>query len=212
MRKILVVLMLCVPMLSMAQNVWEKPQAEKEQIKEEPKKDKKVKIGDPKYLAGAVPETDGKVVFTLDIDAPGKSAQTIYDITYGVLDNITKESNQFPESEIALVNKHDYIIAARYKEWLVFSSNFISLDRTEFNYTIIAKCTDGHLHLTLERISYVYEEGKPTEVRTVAENIISDKTALNKDKTKLQKFTSKFRTKTIDRKDNIFSTITYALK
>lgn len=33
---------------------------------------------DSKYLAGAVPEVDGKVVFTKDFSIPGMSQDTIY--------------------------------------------------------------------------------------------------------------------------------------
>jgi colicin import membrane protein len=123
---------------------------------------------------------------------------------------MTKEEGQFKESQVALVNKQDHIIAARFKEWLVFQNTFLSLDRTVFNYTIIATCTDGHANVTLSRISYQYEQDRSdTEgIETVAEEWITDEYALNKKKTKLAKYTGKFRRKTIDRKDNIFQTIT----
>jgi colicin import membrane protein len=58
-------------------------------------------------------------------------------------------------------------------------------------------------------MSYQYEIDRPdTEaVETIAEDWITDENALNKKKTKLAKYTGKFRRKTIDRKDNIFETI-----
>ena len=45
-----------------------------------------------------------------------------------------------------------------------------------------------------------------------AEEWITDENALNKAKTKLLKYSGKFRRKTIDRKDEIFENITNALK
>jgi colicin import membrane protein len=155
---------------------------------------------------------DGKVVFTLDKDVPGKNAQQIYDIVYQVLERMTTGENQFKESQISLVNKAEHVIAARYREWLVFKNSFLSLDRTVFDYTIIANCSDGHLNLTLSRIFYSYEvdrEGGGLE--TKAEEWITDEYALNKSKTKLSKYSGKFRRKTIDRKDEIFEIINNAL-
>ena len=211
MKKIIIALIALFPLVMNAQNVWEKPEnnSQQQQKKKKALIEKNLANEDPKYLAGAIPLIDGKIVFTLDQDVPGKSAQQIYDILYKLLDQMTKEDGQFKESQVALVNKQDHIIAARFKEWLVFQNTFLSLDRTIFNYTIIAKCSDGHANITLSRMSYQYEIDRPdTEaVETVAEDWITDENALNKKKTKLAKYTGKFRRKTIDRKDNIFETI-----
>ena len=167
---------------------------------------------DAKYIEkGAVPEVDGKIVFTLDEDIPGKTAQQIYDIAYAFLDSLSREKNQI-RSSIALINKKEHIIAARYKEWLEFSRNFMSLDRTELNYTIIARCSDGHLAMTMERISYDYEKNRSTGFSETAENWISDKNALNKKRTKLLPISAKFRRGTIDRKDQIFNEAAAAFK
>lgn len=208
--------LMCMPMIGMAQNVWERPQDEPKQEQAAPKKEKvkkpEINPSDVKYLEGAVPEVNGKVVFTLDVNVPGKSAQEIYDRVYKVLSDMTKEEGQFNESTIALVNKRDHVIAARYKEWLVFTNTFLSLDRTQFNYTILANCTDGHLNMTMERLSYKYEEGRSSGFQTSAEEWITDQYGLNKKHTKLSKISGKFRRKTIDRKDYIFKTVTYALQ
>ena len=117
-------------------------------------------IKDWKYIQkGAVPEVDGKVVFTHDIDVNSKSAQQIYDIVYTTLDSLTAKPEQI-NSSIALINRKAFSIVARYQEWLEFSKSFISLDRTKMNYVIIANCSDNKLHLSLERISYAYEENR----------------------------------------------------
>ena len=212
MKKIIIALIALFPLIANAQNVWEKP-TDAPQQKKKALIEKNAANEDPKYLAGAIPMVDGKIVFTLDQDVPGKSAQQIYDIIYNVLSEMTKEEGQFKESQVALVNKQDHIIAARFKEWLVFQNTFLSLDRTVFNYTVIATCTDGHANVTISRMSYQYEQDRTDTqgIETVAEEWITDESALNKKKTKLAKYTGKFRRKTIDRKDNIFETITTAL-
>jgi colicin import membrane protein len=201
----------------MAQNVWEKPQTTAPQEETTKKKslfESNKKAVDPKYLAGAVPVVDGKVTFTLDKDIPGKSAQEIYDIVFATLEKMTKEENQFKTSQVAIVNKQDHIIGARFKEWLVFQNTFLSLDRTIFNYTVIATCTNEHLNVTISRISYAYEmdRGVNDGMEMRAEEWITDENALNKKKDNLSKYSGKFRRKTIDRKDNIFETLLEALK
>ena len=217
MRKILIALFAVLPLVGMSQNVWEKPQNESSQQETTKKKtlfESNKKTVDPKYLAGAVPLVDGKVTFTLDKDIPGKSAQEIYDIVLATLEKMTKEENQFKNSQVAVVNKQDHIIGARFKEWLVFQNTFLSLDRTIFNYTVIATCTDGHLNATISRISYAYEldRGVNEGMETKAEDWITDEVGLNKKKDNLSKYSGKFRRKTIDRKDNIFETLLEALK
>lgn len=213
MKKILIALFACLPLMGAAQNTWEIPQEETRQQPQHKKtasKDKKKNDEDAKYLAGAVPEVDGKVVFTLSRDVPGMTADDIYQKVYGLLKAMTKEENQFPQSKIAIVNKAGHIIAARMKEWLVFHSNFLSLDRTVFNYTIIAKASDGHLDLTMERLSYQYETERADTrggLNVKAEEWITDKEGLNRKKTRLSKYSGKFRSKTIDRKDNVFGRV-----
>ena len=212
MKKLIVALLALCPIVGMAQkNVWEIPDQPQQQVVK-----KATPTVDKKYLAGAVPEVNGEVVFTLDKDVPGMSADSIYSKVYDVISQIVEEGKSQdlqPAGRIAAVNKSEHTIAARLKEWLVFSSNFISLDRTVFNYTLVAQATDGHIHVTLDRISYAYEmDRKDTEgLKVKAEEWITDQYALNKKGTKLSRISGKFRRKTIDRKDNIFERIDAAL-
>ena len=172
---------------------------------------------DYKYLKpGAMPEQDGNVVFTLDLDVPALSAQQVYDRMYVALDTIANQECQIQDERsnngVVLVNKKEHSIVAQYHEWMTFKKNLVVLDRTRLNYTVIAKCTDGHLHLTLERMTFLYEQGRPTEMRTSAEEWISDKEAINKKGTKLLPGSAKFRRSTIDRKDELFELITKMVK
>lgn len=167
---------------------------------------------DPKYLEGAVKlNKDGKIEFTLDTNANGKTAKQIYDIVYEYMSDLTQSADNIA-SRMALVNPNEHIIANSMDEWLVFSSSFISLDRTEFKYQIVAKIEDNHLNLSLLRMSYNYEPDRPTGFKMPAEEVIIDKVALTKKKNDLAKIFGKFRKKTIDRKDQIFSEITTLVK
>lgn len=221
MKKIIIAILACLPLAAMAQsNVWEIPD---EQTQEQPKKEKRTtlikkkakKVENPKYLAGAVPVVDGHVVFTLDKDVPGMSADEIYSKVYGVFQEIAEEGKSAdlqPSSRISAVNKTEHTIAARINEWLVFSNSFLSLDRTIMNYNLIAQATDGHIKVTMERINYAYETSRDNGgMKISADEWITDKEAINKKGDKLYKGNGKFRRKTIDRKDNIFSRVLMAL-
>lgn len=195
---------------------WNSPAVTSAMKKAAAKKMEKTTVSLDGYLAGAVTTVNDKVVFALDLEVPGKSAKAIFDTTieyfsYLITDENQRE-NETPPSNISLVNESEHTIAARMSEWLVFNSSFISLDRSEFNYTLIAKCADNSLHLTLERISYNYEEGRSTGFKASAEEVICDKESLNKAQTKLVKPYGKFRKATIDRKNEIFEGLKLALK
>ena len=167
---------------------------------------------DPKYLEGAVPtDKDGKVEFTMTTDANGKSAQQIYDILFPYMQGLA-QGPQNIKSRVALVNPQEHIIANMMDEWLVFTNTFISLDRTEFRYQLVANISDNSLTVTMKRINYNYEEDRKTGFKEPAENVITDKIALNKKKNDLAKIYGKFRKFTIDRKDQIFKDITNLVK
>lgn len=248
----LLIISMCLTLTVKAQNVWEKPdwekdnttevaenateeaaektteltekqkaklakKAEKAQKKAEKEKEKAEKAKkpkeDPKYLRGAVPMEDGKVKWTLDVDAPGKSAQEIYDIMLDYMRNLTEQETQLDGSKVALVNKRDHIIITQVREWLVFKDQFLALDRAKFHYTLVATCSDGHLTVTMDRLSYRYEENNGKEKYTyAAEGWITDDAAVNKKNTRLYHGSAKFRRKTIDRKDDLFASIAAALK
>lgn len=197
------------PLMAWSQSVWEKPEvSEPAKVEENEKRQEPKNIADAKYLAGAVPVSDGKVEWVLDIDVPGKSATEIYDIMLKCLMDLTKAENQLEGSSVSLVNKQDHIIVASVKEWLVFKENFLMLDRAKFNYTLIAYCGENHLKVTMSRIYYRYEEERVKGGHLYkAEEWITDENALNRKKTKLLPGSAKFRRKTIDRKDQIFKTI-----
>lgn len=167
---------------------------------------------DPKYLEGAITfDEQGKIVFDTEIEAPGKSAAQLYDLVFDYMSGLTQDKES-KATRMALVNKDEHIIVNTMDEWLVFSNSFIALDRTECKYNLIAKITDGKVSLSINHINYIYEEGRQTGFKLPAEEVIIDKVALTKKKNDLARIFGKFRKKTIDRKDQIFSEIAALVK
>lgn len=200
MKKIIILLMMCLPVAVMAQNTWELPETESGE-KTNP---------DAKYLTGAVPVVDGKVTFETTIEAPGKTAKQIYDIMLEYLRGMTKEENQFEQSRIAIADSVENEIVASYMEWLVFKDKALVLDRTRFAYTVVAQCSDGVLKARIYRIYYIYDENQPQVYK--AEDWITDEYGLKKNKEKLSRVSGRFRRKTIDRKDYLFNKFASLLK
>ena len=121
------------------------------------------------------------------------------------------KNEQNINSRIPLVNrnnKNEQIIACIMDEWFVFNQSFISLDRSETKYQLVATISDNHLHLSMTRIVFNYEEGRSTGFKEPAEKVITDKYALTKKKNDLAKIYGKFRRETIDRKNQIFNDLT----
>ena len=203
MKKILITLLMAMPLMVAAQdNTWERIETAPAQSTNP----------DAKYLAeNAVPMVDGRVCWQTVINAPGKSAQQIYDILLAQLNKMVNEENQLMErSKVAIQDQASHQLGATFHEWLVFKNTALSLDRTVLNFQLIVNCSDGKADVQMTRVSYDYElERDPTHY--TAEEWISDKYAVNKKRTKLLKLSAKFRRKTIDRKDFIFNKFTALL-
>ena len=192
-KRLLTIMIAALPMAVMAQdNTWEQTES--------------TVAGNPdqKYLAGAVTEVNGRVVFETVIDAPGKSAAQIYDILHAELKRMTKEPGQFEQSRLTLEDKDKGNVVGSYQEWLVFKNKPLNLDRTRLMYLLTASCEDGKATVKMSRIVYLYDEERDPQTY-YAEEWITDKYGLNKKQTKLARVSGKFRRKTIDRKDYLFN-------
>ena len=175
MKKFLIAILMAMPVIASAQdNTWER-------IEQEPVP---TVNPDAKYLAeGAVPEVD---------------------ILLKQMEKMVNEPNQIANSAVAIKDADKHELGAVFHEWLVFKNTTLSLDRTQFNFQLIVKCSDEQADVKIAHISYNYDiERKP--VRYNAEEWITDKYAVNKKHTKLYPLSAKFRRKTIDRKDFIFN-------
>ena len=166
----------------------------------------KDKNDDSKYLAGAVPEVDGKVVFSKEFNIPGMSQDEIFDRMMKWMETRLKE-NKNQGSRVAYSDKEKGIIAGVGEEWIVFKSSALSLDRTCVNYQITVTCKPEKCFMEVEKIRFTYGENE----KYTAEDWISDKYALNKAKTKLIRGLAKWRRKTVDFADNLFTGAAQAL-
>lgn len=97
---------------------------------------------DSRYLAGAVPEVDGRVVFSREFSIPGMSQDEIYERMLKWLDGRMAQN----KNNSRVVYKDQGVIAATGEEWLVFSSTALSLDRTWLTYQITVNCQPPEVH------------------------------------------------------------------
>ena len=158
---------------------------------------------DSRYLAGAVPEVDGRVVFSREFSIPGMSQDEIYERMLKWLDGRMAQN----KNNSRVVYKDQGVIAATGEEWLVFSSTALSLDRTWLTYQITVNCQPQKCTMEIEKIRYTYREKE----KYTAEEWITDKFPLNNTKTKLVRGLAKWRRKTVDFADNLFEEAAKAL-
>lgn len=160
----------------------------------------------PKYLRGAVPERDGIVTFTQTFSVPGKNQTDIYPVVKTYIQQLVTNARQ--DLRTRIVSDQDNTIVANVEEIMTFKKKFLNWDHCFFRYLISAQCTpDSKVTLTITKISYQYQfdnEGNGGE-NFKAEEWISDAAAVNKAGTKLYPRCGKFRRKTIDRVEEIFT-------
>ena len=162
---------------------------------------------DQKYLAGAIPEEGGKVVFTKEINMPSLSKGQIYDIMYQWAEKFFSEEGR----RLVYSDKDKGDIAAVGEEYLVFQSTALSLDRTLMDYRVTIECEDNAAKIKLAGIRYEYNVSYQREPeKYTAEEWITDEYALNKSKTKLVRGLAKWRRKTVDFADDIFMDVAVA--
>ncbi len=151
-----------------------------------------------KYLAGAVPVVDGRVIFTREIGYSGQKSETVYKAVYEWLENrLSENSNEM--SRIVFTDQPQGTIVGQAEEYLVFKASALSLDRAQVFYRITMLVTEDQIKMEVSHIRYEYNTGNKREAeKYVAENWITDDKALNKAKNKLAFNTGKFRSATID--------------
>ena len=165
-----------------------------------------------KYLAGAVPEQNGIVVFEKSYNVPGKSKAEIHEgLKAYFTEVILNNENALPQTRVQEDLPEAGTLAIAVEEFLYFKRKALVTDGTRLYYQLVTQAEDGKFTITMRRIRYVYDltETPSTAVNPdacfTAEKWITDKEALNKAQTKLLKIPGKFRRFTIDRKDEIFS-------
>lgn len=161
---------------------------------------------DSKYLAGAVPEVDGKVVFTKEFSIPGMSQDEIFQRLNAWMETHMKKNEN--TSRVVFADKEKGQVVSLGDEWIIFSSSALSLDRTRILYQMAAFCEPEKCNIEISKIRFIYQEGKE---RFTAEEWIVDEYTLNKDKTKLIRGLAKWRRKSVDFMDDMFKEATEAL-
>lgn len=158
-----------------------------------------------KYLTGAVPEIDGKVIFTQVINAPGLSQDQVFDTIHKWAQS-RFVTNKEQKGRVLYTNKEKGEIACSGEEYITFTKTALSLDRSMTNYRITIVCSPGKCEMDVTSIRYSYNVSYQKEPeKYLAEEWITDKFALNGDQTKLARGTGKFRSKTIDLIDELFA-------
>ena len=175
MKRILLSLLICFPILLWAQE------------------------DNSKYLAGAVPVVNGKVIFTEHIQAPGLSKQQVYDVLLKWAEKRFAPSKG-QKGRVAYFDKERGQIACLGEEYLQLSAtNSFFLDRATIKYRLVMNCLDGSCKMEMYNISYFHGDNKEME----AEDWITDEAGLNKAKTKVVAKYGKLRIKTIDLFDDL---------
>jgi len=156
-----------------------------------------------KYLAGSVPEVDGKVVFEKTFSFAQSSKNQVYEIAL----DWAKERFSRDNNRVVFSDKDKGDIAAIGEDYIVFSSSALALDRATMSYRVIMSCSGNQLTVKVNGIRYEYNVSYQREPeKYVAEGWITDKAALNKDK--LNRVNGKFRKGTIDYVDELFANAT----
>ena len=162
-----------------------------------------------KYMAGAVPTVNGKVVFSKEINLPGQTQEQIFSkaLKWANETFITKE--EFKNRVLFSVPNLGQISCIG-QQYLVFTNKAFSLDRTIINYQMHIECLAGKCNLKILAIHYIYNVDGQNEVYSAEEQII-DKYTITKKK-KLIKSTGKFRIHTIDLIDKQFNELEKTLQ
>jgi hypothetical protein len=161
---------------------------------------------DPKYLKGAVPEKDGKVIFSDTINLLGMNKEVIYEKAL----KWANENFHTEKNRVVYTNPEQGTISCRCESEMLFSAGTLSLDRAYMNYQLNIYCDNGSCRTDIKSIHYLYNvSSKKEPEKYYAEDWITDKEAVNKDK--LFRNNGKFRIKTIDLVDDIHDNMYIAL-
>lgn len=157
---------------------------------------------DSKYLTGAMPEVNGRVVITREIKLPAdKTQQDIFSLVEEWANQeYAKDEQQSLIRRVLLSSPEEYYVACQGDDYLVFRSSALVLDRAKMYYQLIVRAEKNKCTLEFRNIKYNYQD---YDGDVPAEEMITDKVALNKEGTKLSRYYDKFRTFSIDRVDEI---------
>lgn len=156
------------------------------------------------YLTGAVPTTtEGIVCFERTFPTAGKCSAEVIAALKSVAQDIIDSPASSKEISRIMQESGDTIIAT-ICEPIYFKKAKWETDSTLIRYQYMASVSNGVAKVRMWLISYSYEE---IGFGYKAEEWITDKYALTKDKLALRKGSGKFRIKTIDYANALFARI-----
>lgn len=159
-----------------------------------------------KYLVGAVPEENGKVVFTTQIVTEGHNKASVMQHMKAWAEKVCKRKEVIDhKSRVVITDEQKGEIVVTAEEYMVFADHGLSLDRTRIYYYLRIFCEDNMAKIQMQNIKYWYDENRDGGTRYTAEEAISDKECLYKNNTKMYKSLAKFRIHTCDLKDELFN-------
>lgn len=170
----------------------------------------------PKYLAGAVPQdANGLVVFSQELALDSKNQSDIYNTLKAWSDSLAQTAIHDGRTRLMESDSSTGTIVYRVEEWMTFKKRFLHFDRTRFRYNLNIKCNNGFVKVSINNISYYYDEKMDDNMKPtgeggqtyVAEKWITDSEAIKKSGKTLYPYSGKFRCKTIDRIEILFAEI-----
>ena len=187
------------------------------------KKNSTTKVTDfTPYMQGAVPVENGLVTFSKTIVATNKNKDDLYRkiaswASARYMPNI--ENGKWTDhdyfrnlaySSVKTSNENKSQIICQGNEEIVFSNKILERDYAEIEYKLYINVSDGLVKATLTNIAYVYTFTSERE-HVTAEEYITDENAFNK-KGNFIKQNRKFRVKTVDLANELFSEIETVIK
>ena len=152
-----------------------------------------------KYMTGAVPVVDGKVVLERELNVPLFSQEQIYS---ALVDWAGKKFTGKSNRVISADDSKSTVLIQGEDEMVIKIGLFPG--KVKVHYILAADCANGKCTLKTTRVRYTNNPASKNSTDIIyAEEYITDKYALNKAKTKIFSGTGDYRKKTIDIVDNI---------
>lgn len=156
---------------------------------------------DPKYLAGAVIDDNGEAVLRRTVAlAPGRSQSEVMNMLDGWL--IRCMNDQRVRHSVRLEQPAANELQQHCVMELTFSQALLAHDFADLSYVLVLKAESNQVVMEMHKISYKYRGGDKVQ-KYAAEDMITDKVALNKRQDKMVLGYKKFRMKTIDFMDEL---------
>ena len=153
------------------------------------------------YQKGAIEVINGKVTFEEEIPAAGLTATEIMEKVNAWI------SRRYVEPTVISAKRYESeqpnTVILKGEEYIVFRNTFLVLNRARIYYFLTITAEDGKCRFNMSRLTYWHDdEDEKGGVHMKAENWITDEMAFDK-KGRMKKFAGRFRSKTIDLKEQL---------